>query len=89
MVSDSSFKGFGTYLNSDWLAGTWPHVPPLVLDSPCHHIMAAPAYDISAFDNINVLELWPVLQGLHHWYSLFKNCTVKLLTDNTQVLGML
>lgn len=89
MISDSSLRGFGAYLNSDWLAGTWPDVPPLEIDSPCGHICQAPKFNVSTFDNINMLELWPVLLGIHRWYHLFKNCRVSLLTDNTQVLGML
>lgn len=89
MISDSSLRGFGAYLNNDWLVGTWPDVPPLNLPSPCNHICQAPKFNVTTFDNINMLELWPILLGIHRWYHLFKNCRVSLLTDNTQVLGML
>lgn len=60
MISDSSLPGFGDYLN-DWLVGMWPNVPPLIIDSPCGHICQAPKFNVSTFDNINMLELWPVL----------------------------
>lgn len=89
LVSDSSLRGFGAYLNSDWIAGTWPGVSPLIIDSQCSHISPAPAFNVTSFDNINMLELWPILVGIHRWYKLFKNQTVSLWTDNTQVLGML
>lgn len=88
MVSDSSMKGFGVYLGADWIAGTWPDIPPLTIKTSCHHIGSAPTTEID-YDNINILELWPILLGLHRWYRRFRGTTVCLLTDNTQVLGML
>ena len=42
MVSDSSLKGFGVYLDSDWVAGTWSEQGELELDTPCDHIGSPP-----------------------------------------------
>lgn len=89
MISDSSMKGFGVYLGTDWMAGTWPNVPPLELDTPCDHVGPAPVFNNTDYSNINILELWPILLGLHRWYKLFQGKTVRILTDNTQVMGML
>lgn len=89
MISDSSMSGFGVYLSTDWLAGTWANVAELADSPSCNHIGSTPVYDETNLDNINVLELWSVLLGLHRWCKLFKNRSVKLLVDNTQVKHML
>lgn len=89
MISDSSLRGFGVILGKDWLAGTWPNVPQLDVVTTCHHIGAAPAFGTTDYSNINELELWPILLGLHRWYPLLRNKTLHLLTDNTQVMGLL
>ena len=63
MVFDSSFKGFGVFLDKDWVAGTWSEIYDLELESECGHIGSAPIVerDIVDFRNINVLELWPIV----------------------------
>lgn len=89
MVSDSSMRGFGVFLGADWIVGTWPDVPPLILETDCNHISSAPIYGDTDYSNINELELWPILLGLHHWYPLLRGKSLRLLTDNTQVMGLL
>ena len=90
MISDASMKGFGVYLGSDWLAGTWEETQ-LFDDHPLgDHIAIPPAYVLEEFcTNINVLELWPIVLGLKRWANMLRNKTLLLFTDNMQVLYML
>ena len=86
MVSDASKKGFGVFLGQDWNTGSWS----FQILSNCGHVSEPPAYVAEEFlDNINVLELWPIVLGLKKWAPLLKNKTLLLFTDNTQVLYML
>lgn len=48
-------------------------------------IIPREAYD----DHINEKELWPVLVSLSKWGCNWRNSTVQVTTDNTQVLGVL
>ena len=91
MISDASRKGFGVYMGSDWAAGSWDQQESLTVQSTCKHIVEPPIQDrdIVDFDNINVLELWPILVGLKRWSSVLQNKTLTLFTDNTQVMHML
>ena len=90
MVSDASMKGFGVYLGTDWLAGTWDETSMFDRCSLDDHIATPPAYVLEEFlSNINVLELWPIVLGLKRWANLLRNKTLLLFTDNMQVLYML
>ena len=91
MVSDSSLKGFGVYLGQDWAAGSWELDPGFTINSNCEHVALPPIEDrgIVDFNNINVLELWPILIGLRRWSKLVSNKTLTVFTDNTQVMYML
>ena len=91
MVSDASFKGFGVYLDDDWVAGNWSEHPMIELKSHCDHIGSSPVVerDFVDFRNINVLELWPIVVGLKRWAQKLRNKTLTLFTDNTQVMHML
>ena len=55
----------------------------------CNHVCFRPVYDLASYDNINVLELWPIVVGLKRWASSFKDQSVYVFTDNTQVMYML
>ena len=89
MVSDASFKGFGVYLGTDWCAGTWDDNDHILLSSDCNHIVTKPLADDVEFDNINVLEFWPILIGIKRWASVLRDKNVVVYTDNTQVMFML
>ena len=89
MVSDSSLKGFGVYLGSDWCAGTW-HIQDVVnLVTDCNYVGSKPLVDKFDDKNINVLELWPILVGIKCWAPMLQNLSLIVFTDNTQVLFML
>lgn len=47
-----------------WLIGTWPGKKPIIFDSECGHVLSHPTGDLDYFDNINVLELWPVVLSI-------------------------
>ena len=51
--------------------------------------MSPPGIDIYDKTNINELELWPIVEGLRCWYPEFKDKSVTIFTDNTQVMYML
>lgn len=84
-------KGFGAYLNSDWIAGVWPHCEQLLTKNfnSCVHVVNPPEDPSVDYSNINVLELWPIVLGIKRWYSLFRNSTLLVYTDNTQFKFML
>lgn len=89
MISDSSLKGFGVYLGNDWAIGSWYSADNIVDNPCCSHIENPPSDDQMDWSNINVLELWPIMIGLRRWYKLFKNKSVRVIVDNTQVKYML
>ena len=89
MVSDSSLKGFAAYLGRDWLAGVWHDNDCINLCSSCAHVMGRPFAEYFDASNINVLELWPILQGVRRWFNVLKNKSLYVFTDNTQVMYML
>ena len=89
MISDSSLKGFAVYLGCDWVAGTWDDSDFIDLVSSCNHIASRPFVDYFDPNNINVLELWPIVVGLKRWCKLFRNTSLSVVTDNTQVMYML
>ena len=84
IYSDASLSGFGATHGDDWIAGTFNgtvEVPGLG-----HHRCGAEDKGCDT-DNINVLEMWPVLQGVRRWSSGWKDANVVCITDNTQVLA--
>ena len=86
--TDSSMTGFGGLWNNDWFVGVWKpeNVDPHVI--PEHHWVRPPdSYDEDM--NINVLELWPVLESAARWGNQWSGFKVRILTDNTQVLQMI
>ena len=89
MVSDSSLKGFGVYLGSDWVAGTWADSDHIPLRSCCGHVGFRPVWDRFEPTNINELELLPIVVDLKRWVELFIDKSVYVFTDNTQVMFML
>ena len=89
MVSDSSLKGFAVYMNDDWVAGVWDDNDYINVVSPCSHVGSRPLMENFEKDNINVLELWPIVVGLKRWANLLKNKSLDVFTDNTQVMFML
>lgn len=91
LVSDASMKGFGAYLNTDWIAGVWPHCEHFLTNNynSCVHVATHPNDPTVDYSNINILELWPIVLGIKRWYLLLKDSTLLIYTDNTQVKFML
>lgn len=87
VVSDSSKLGFAAFTDQDWLCGNWKK--ETMFKSVCGHVVSPPSCDCYDPDNINVLELWPIVCALHRWCNQMKNFKVELVTDNMQVLYML
>ena len=89
MVSDSSLKGFGVYRNDDWAAGVWNDDVYLPITSQCNHVVSKPLCESFECDNINVLELWPIVVGLKRWALHLRNKSLFVFTDNTVMFMLL
>ena len=89
VYSDASLTGFGATHGDDWLAGGFGEKENKeLLGWLGHHF--AKADDIGCkTDNINVLELWPILQGVRRWSNGWEDTPVIFVTDNTQVQAAL
>ena len=87
MYGDSSDFGFGGYIDdsyysNDYFWGAWQYEA-----TGCSHSENPPkeAYD----SHINVTEMWPVVVGIHKWGQRWKNQSLLVITDNTQVQAAL
>ena len=89
LYSDASFTGFGAWLGLDWFYGLWEgHTIGYFPKSACDHLLPLPRFD-ELKRNINVCELWPVVNGIRRWAPHFKNKRLHVVTDNMHVLAML
>ena len=86
IVTDSSFFGFGAWSGRDWVWGTWEEYSDEELGVHDHRV-PPPVFDTMS-KNINLLELWPVVVGVKRWSPAHENTTLRVVTDNTQVLYM-
>ena len=83
MYMDASGSGFGAVWRNDWLAGLWQK--DLDSETDLHsHLCHNPGSDIP--DNINVQELYPMVESLWKWGPAWKNCKIICHSDNTQVV---
>lgn len=53
-TSDASMSGFSCHFGMDWFYGTWDNA--LDIDTPCVHLVMAPAIPPSDEGNINMYE---------------------------------
>ena len=87
VYSDASLKGYGASHGDDWVAGFFNGGGESWLDLG-HHMGGAD--DLGCMtDNINVLEMWPVLVGVRRWAKEWCDSNIVFITDNTQVLAAL
>lgn len=82
-TSDSSQKGFGAFLGTDWFCGSWGE--PVISQIGCGHVLPPPLIPDEDQGNINVYELYPVVEGIRRWKDLFRGYLVVVVTDNLQV----
>ena len=86
VTTDASGSGFGAFSGIDWIGGQWEQ--DLVLDMDKHqHCKPVPKMIIPK--DINVRELYPVLESLWRWGHLWRDHKVQCVTDNTQVVAAL
>ena len=83
LYSDSSFWGYGAYSNYDWLAGPWDTGNSWVGKLGHHYVGST---TVATDENINVLELFPILKAMERWGPKWVNSKVCCVTDNTQVM---
>ena len=81
---DASGTGYGVVYDADWLAGAW-HYDLSSVDDKHSHFCKAP--DTEVPDNINVQELYPLVEALWRWGDHWRDCKIMCLTDNTQVVA--
>ena len=81
VYSDSSGYGFGAHIEDDYFWGVWGENVRL-----CSHQENPPINEVYQ-DHINITELWPVVVAIHKWGVRWRNCSVMMVTDNTQVQG--
>ena len=79
LESDSSLSGYGAVCGEDWLAGAWRTTMSSDLDFHGHLSSVTPPLPD---DNINVLELYPILAALDRWGESWrdKRITCKRIT---------
>lgn len=88
MYTDSSLSGFGGWFGSDWFAGVWRLLShQAVIQIPEFNFVAA-STELDGSEDINILELWPVICAIKRWGPQVGNCRVILASDNLQVVRM-
>ena len=87
VYSDSSKFGFGALHGDDWVAGAFDFKGEKELMGWLGHHFVYADEEGCRSDNINVLELWPIVVGVRRWGPSWKNRSVVFVTDNTQVMA--
>lgn len=82
-TSDSSLRGYAAFLGEDWFCGSW--VNPGIQQIGCGHVLPPPEIPKEDQGNINVYEMYPVLEGVRRWKEKFSGYLVVVVTDNLQV----
>ena len=87
VYSDASKFGFGALHGEDWVAGAFDFKGERELQGWLgHHFVYADEQGCRS-DNINVLELWPIVVGVRRWGAGWRDRSVVFVTDNTQVMA--
>ena len=81
---DASGLGYGVVWGQDWLAGAWNGSLSSRRDRHDHY---RPSPDMDIPDNINVQELFPMLEALWRWGPRWRDKKVVVYSDNTQAVA--
>ena len=73
----------------DWLAGNFDAKSARKMEVWLRHYLAEAKDAGCRTDNINVLELWPILAGVRRWSHEWGNRTLVFVADNTKVWAAL
>ena len=87
VYSDASKFGFGALHGDDWVAGAFNFKDEKGLQSWLGHHFVYADDEGCRSDNINVLELWPIVAGVRRWGPSWRDRAVVFVTDNTQVMA--
>ena len=68
----------------DWAGGSWTKS---WFDKRDKHVHCKKVPTLSIPSNINVQELYPILEALWRWGDKWRDCRVECVTDNTQVVA--
>lgn len=85
IYSDASLLGFGALFENDWVAGPFPSNGGNLDRKWLGHHFAEAGDEGCDTENINVLEMWPIVVAMERWSGSWANRTVVMITDNTQV----
>ena len=89
VYSDASLAGFGATHGDDWLAGFFGEEREAGAGGWLGHHLSTNKDIGCNTENINVLELWPILEGVRRWGKGWTDTPVVFVTDNTQVQAAL
>ena len=84
VYSNASLAGFRALHGSNWVAGFFGKKNQKCMLDLGHHRVEADDEGCDT-DNINVLEMWPILVGVRRWAAYWKDQLVVFVTDNIQV----
>ena len=84
VCTDASGSGFGAFTGVDWICGRWEEDMQFDLD---HHGHCVPKPTVDVPRNINVRELYPILEAVWRWGHLWRDHKVQCVSDNTQVVA--
>ena len=80
----ASTIGWGAVYNHDWTGGSWTKSWG---DERDRHKHCQPVPSMHIPTNINVQELYPILESLWRWGEDWRDRRVECVTDNTQVVA--
>lgn len=87
--TDSSLLGFEGWCEDDWFTGVWHMADHRALQGiPVDNIEIA-SHELVDRDDINIMELWPILCAIRRWGPVLRNKKVLCRTDDQQVIYML
>lgn len=89
ILTDASFTGFGGWFGDDWFAGVWSMRDHPQLEEVHEDNIELGSSELTQVENINILELWPVICAIRRWGPLVSNRQLLLRSDNLQVVRMI
>lgn len=90
IYTDSSLKGFGGTMGLECFLGSWNILDHYKLESVPRDCVELPSEEWTDRNNINVMELWPVLCAIRKlWGMGLRNTQVLIKSDNSQVVTMI
>lgn len=87
--TDSSLTGFGGTMGPECFLGVWNIMNHCKLGSIPQECIELPSSEWTDRNNINVIELWPVICAIRRWGTRLQNMRVLIRSDNSHVVTMI